>query len=149
MVDFNKGLTPFHYSQYMDQEDFIIGLQSKFIPTDQIKQMLKIVGNVKSEKVLSSADDGVSQSVEGRKGINFAEKIGIPNPVKLKPFRTFIEVPQPESNFIFRARDGRRDGEMPTFALFEADGGFWKIDAMNEIKKYLDLELKDVVSIIK
>ncbi|MEB9782308.1 hypothetical protein P4K16_30685, partial [Bacillus cereus] len=53
------------------------------------------------------------------------------NPVQLSPYRTFVEVEQPESKFVFRMREGARCG------LFEADGGAWKLEAMNNIKEYL------------
>ena len=55
----------------------------------------------------------------------------VPNPVQLSPYRTFVEVEQPESKFVFRMREGARCG------LFEADGGAWKLEAMNNIKEYL------------
>jgi hypothetical protein len=59
-------------------------------------------------------------------------EIPIPNPVKLSPFRTFIEVEQPESLFVLRGRKG------PQWALFEADGGLWKIKAIQNIKNWLE-----------
>jgi hypothetical protein len=33
----------------------------------------------------------------------------------------------------------------PTCALFEADGGAWKLEGMNNIKKYLEVQLKDEI----
>ena len=66
-----------------------------------------------------------------------AMEMVVPNPVLLKPYRTFIEVQQPESAFIFRMQDG------PRAALFEADGGAWRIEAMENIRAYLAKELKE------
>ena len=60
----------------------------------------------------------------------------MPNPAVLKPYRTFVEVEQPESKFVFRMQTG------PEMALFEADGGAWRIQAMKNIKEYLEKELK-------
>ena len=66
----------------------------------------------------------------------------VPNPVRLRPFRTFVEVEQPESAFVFRMRQDSDDGV--ECAVFEADGGAWKNAAMENIKKYLQLELSDL-----
>jgi hypothetical protein len=44
-----------------------------------------------------------------------------------------------ESEFIFRMQSG------PRCALFEADGGKWKLDAMNNIKNDLQQELKELI----
>ena len=65
----------------------------------------------------------------------------VPNPVRLKPYRTFLEVEQPESEFIFRMKDCH--GGIGC-AFFEADGGAWKIEATQNIKAYLQEELKDL-----
>lgn len=58
----------------------------------------------------------------------------VPNPVTLVPYRTFLEVKQPPSEFVFRIRDDR--GE-PVFKIVEAEGGLWRNEAMNNIKQYL------------
>lgn len=62
----------------------------------------------------------------------------IPNPVTLVAYRTFSQVEQPESLYIFRMQD--RNGIQ--CALYEADGGAWKIDAMRRIKAYLEAALE-------
>lgn len=62
----------------------------------------------------------------------------IPNPVVLKPYRTFLEVDQPESAFIFRMKEGHG----VECAIFEADGGAWMMEAMQNIKAYLEKELE-------
>ena len=58
--------------------------------------------------------------------------------MKLRPYRTFTEVVQPASDFIFRMKEDRGI----TCALFEADGGAWKNAAMKNIKEYLEFELE-------
>ena len=65
----------------------------------------------------------------------------MPNPCVLRPIRTFTEVKQPKSAFVFRMEQG--SNETVNAALFEADGGAWKIEAMENIKDYLRAELKD------
>ncbi len=48
---------------------------------------------------------------------------------------------QPESAFVFRMRDDGRDGVQ--CAIFEADGGAWKNEAMENIRAYLQDELAE------
>lgn len=57
----------------------------------------------------------------------------VPNPVDLTPFRTFMEVKQPSSKFVFRISGE----ETPQFKLVEAEGGIWKYEAIANIKDYL------------
>jgi hypothetical protein len=76
--------------------------------------MLKVVGNIKEETVNTIGDDGVSQAVVAKMGVATVANVKVPNPVVLKPYRTFVEVDQPESEFIFRMQSG------PRCALFEA-----------------------------
>ena len=64
----------------------------------------------------------------------------MPNPVTLCPFRTFVEVKQPESRFVFRMRQS--EGRGVECAVFEADGGAWKNAAMSNVKEYLKKELE-------
>lgn len=69
---------------------------------------------------------------------NSMEDVIVPNPVSLRPYRTFSEVKQPESNYVFRIKDSDRG---PAFKLVEADGGLWKNATMRKIKEYLEFEL--------
>ncbi|MGG1673296.1 hypothetical protein ACIFOE_22195 [Paenibacillus sp. NRS-1783] len=124
------------YGRYYDIESFNILLQSCFVPTDMNAALLSIVGNVKDEKVVNYGDDGTSQQVTAKVGIATVEAVKLPNPVYLKPFRTFVEIEQPESAFVFRMKDG------PSAAIFEADGGEWKLRAIAAIKDYLEAALE-------
>ncbi len=101
-------------------------------------KILKIVGNIKDKAVRQYGDDGITQQVTAKTGLALVEDVPVPNPVMLAPFRTFMEVEQPESKFVFRMKRGD-DG--PECALFEADGGAWKLEAMKRIKAYLQAEL--------
>ena len=58
----------------------------------------------------------------------------------LTPFRTFYEVEQPESEFVFRIENR---GDAPKFKLIEADGGRWKYEAMQQIKEYILKKLQE------
>lgn len=132
----------FGFGQYMDQETFVIEVQSKFLDTASRKDILRIAGNLKSEHVRTIEDDGITQVASTRKGISLAQESIIPNPIILKPYRTFLEVEQPELPFVFRLRDAR-DNQPPVMALFEADGGQWKLDSVDLIRQWLNAQLPE------
>lgn len=127
-------------NNYMDLEEFNIQVQSQFVPTDDSKAVLELIGNLRSENVKNLGDDGITQMVEVRKGVTMAQDEPVPNPVHLKPFRSFTEIAQPESPFVFRLK--QRGDDTVIGALFEADGGAWKNAARQSIKEYLSKELK-------
>ncbi|KIH70055.1 hypothetical protein [Salinicoccus roseus] len=119
---------------YLDMERFNIQLQSQFVPNEDSSKILSIIGNLRSENVKNVGDDGISQAVTVKKGVTIANEEVVPNPVHLKPFRTFTEIAQPESPFVFRLRNA---GDEVEAALYEADGGAWRNQARLSIKEYL------------
>lgn len=120
--------------RYMDLEKFNIQLQAQFVPNDDSTNVLSIIGNLRNENVKNFGDDGITQMVEVKRGVTVADNEVVPNPVHLKPFRTFTEIAQPESPFVFRLRQERDEVQA---ALFEADGGAWRNEARISIKEYL------------
>ena len=138
MVEVNAQLPSFNFDRYIDHESFCIGLQSKFQPTNDRELLLKFAGTVESGTVAEYGDDGVTQKATVKTGIASKGEAIVPNPVIMKPYRTFLEVDQPESRFVFRMQD--KGGVQ--CALFEADGGAWKMEAMLNIKTYLEKELE-------
>lgn len=139
LMEVEAVLPEFHFDCFIEQEKFCINLQSKFIANKDRDLLLKFAGTVESGTVAQYGDDGVSQKATIKTGIASKGEALIPNPVKLKPYRTFLEVDQPESEFIFRMRDDRG----VSCAIFEADGGAWRIEAVQNIKAYLCDQLKD------
>lgn len=132
----------FDFNKFINHELFCINLQSKFIdePSTERALILKFAGTVESGSVAEYGDDGVTQKATVKTGIASKDEAIVPNPVLLKPFRTFVEVDQPESEFIFRMKQDNYDGIQ--CALFEADGGYWEIEAMERIKVYLEKQLE-------
>lgn len=141
LVEVNAEIPEFNYGRFIDTESFVIGVRSKFIQNDGAESILRFAGTVESGTVAKYSDDGISQSATVRKGIAGKENELVPNPVKLRPYRTFTEVEQPESEFVFRMKD--YDNSVAC-AIFEADGGAWKRVAMKNIKNYLEYELADL-----
>lgn len=131
------------FNQFKEQEMFLLDLNTAFVRTGPLEQLIMIVSNVKSEDVRIDEDDGVSQTVTSRAGIAMVENVKLPNPVLLNPYRTFAEIDQPEDYFVFRARKAR-DGEAPKFGLFENGSGMWKIKAIDLIKEWLEERLPGI-----
>lgn len=128
-----------NFDRFLDVESFIIWIQSGFVPNEDSEIVLKVVGNIKEEAVNSYGDDGISQSVTAKAGVATVANVVVPNPVHLQPYRSFIEIQQPLTKFIFRMQNG------PKSALFEADGGAWKVTATNNIRQYLLAELEEEI----
>lgn len=129
------------FNNFLDTENFNIMLQSSFVDNEDRKVLLQITGNITDEAVKNVSDDGISQSVTIKTGVAKKDNVLVPNPAILAPYRTFPEVIQPESKFIFRMKEG------PYAALYEADGGAWRNQAMQSIKEYLENNLKEVSNI--
>ena len=106
------------------------GLDSicKLIRTEREKVGATIMVQVSSYK-----------QVEARQGVDLKAMVAVKPRVKLIPFRTFLEVPQPESEFLLRVDKDKGVG------FFEADGGIWKLEAKSNIAKYFEAHLKDLV----
>jgi hypothetical protein len=128
----------FRFGTYYEVEEFVIKLSTLFVQEDELGQVIKLVGNIKEEKVRNTEDDGISQRVLARAGVASVAEVRVPNPVILRPYRTFREVEQPPSPFLLRLRGGR-EGGLPSCALFEADGGGWKLEAIQDIESYLNV----------
>ena len=129
----------FQFDRYYDQERFLIELQANFVETEVLTTIMQVAGNIKSGTTANYSDDGVSQKTTIKSGVELADVI-VPNPVKLRPYRTFAEIEQPESSYVFRIKDSERG---PAFKLVEADGGLWKNVTMKKIKEYLEFELAE------
>jgi hypothetical protein len=125
----------FRFGQFMDVETFIIHMQAMFVQDESTAAILKVAGNIKEEAVTQFSDDGVTQGVTAKAGISRVEVVPVPNPVTLRPYRTFMEIEQPMSTFVFRMQGGK--GNSPTCALFEADGRMWQLEAIKNIKLWL------------
>ena len=141
LVEVNAQIPSFDFNTFINHESFCINLQSKFVDSPDRALLLKFAGTVEAGSVAEYGDDGVSQKATVKTGIASKGDALVPSPVTLKPYRTFIEVDQPLSDFIFRMKQsGCND---IACALYEADGGAWKKAAMNNIANYLDEALKD------
>jgi len=127
------------FDNFMSYEAMMIALKSKYEQTPSLLELVQLLGTITEDNSLKTTDDGFTQSVVVKKGIALKDNKVVNPRVRLTPYRTFLEVEQPESEFLVRLRDG---GQV---ALFEADGGAWKLEARNNVANYLKESLDDLI----
>lgn len=142
LFEVNALLPQFEYGREYDQESFLVAMQSCFQKTDDREAVTIMASNIVNTQQGTFSDDGVSQQAIIKTGVTAKDAAFVPNPVSLIPYRTFLEVPQPASDFVFRISEGR--GGAPAFKLVAADGGLWKSQAVDNVKNYLVKALADV-----
>ena len=128
------------YGRFIDREEMIIMLRSKFVQTEDCTTLISLIGKVKEDNTRETNDDGISQSVIAKAGIAVVGTIPVKPIQSLKPYRTFMEVDQPASEFLFRIKEG-------DMGIFEADGGLWRNTATTNIAAYLEEELAGIPNI--
>ena len=137
------AMLPVHrFGQWLDTEDFSIWLQACFsgpaaleegMPVNTRAGVLKFISRVVRKAEAGIADNGTTQAVELRTSIGSKAMAALPNPVTLQPFRTFAEVEQPAGQFVFRVSDDKGIA----YRLDEADGGAWRIEAVERVASWL------------
>ena len=125
---------------FREQDKAIIELRSRFAPSEGVDYLLDLLSRISKDSGVATTDNGVSQTVEARQGIALKATVQLRPRVPLRPFRTFQEVEQPESEFLLRM------DEEGNIGLFEADGGMWKLTARQTVKAFLEAKLADLVS---
>lgn len=125
--------------RFMPYEKAVIELRSLYIPNEGTSYLLNLLSSISNESKVTSTDNGVTQKVEAKSGIALSSMVEIKPRVSLMPFRTFIEVAQPESEFLLRINDRGEIG------MFPADGGVWKLEATRNVAAYFEVALKDLI----
>lgn len=124
---------------FRDRETALIELRSLLIPGEGTAYLLDLLSRITDEKSVTTRDNGVTQAVEARQGVALNALVEIKPRVLLRPFRTFLEVEQPESEFLLRVDADKGIG------FFEADGGVWKLEAKRNIADYFTSHLADLI----
>ena len=117
--------------KYIPIEEMLVSLNSVFINTEERAYLTSMLSKITESSAVTSSDDGVTQKVEIQKGIALKDKSSLRPIVELQPYRTFLEVEQPKSDFLVRIKEGG------LVALIEADGGMWRLQAQQGIGAYL------------
>ena len=142
LFEVNALLPRFDYGSEYEQEACLVSMQSCFLPSEHREAVTFVASNIVNTQQATYSDDGISQQAVVKTGITSKENALVPNPVKLIPYRTFLEVEQPASEFVFRVSEGRNGA--PNFKLVAADGGLWKSQAVDNVKRYLVEALADI-----
>lgn len=138
-----KAQLPVHeFGRFISLESMIIALRSKYVRTGILDEHVQLLGNIFEESSVATLDDGISQSAVVKKGVALKANRTIKPIVRLAPYRTFSEVEQPASDFLFRLKEGGMA------ALFEADGGAWEIEARHNIAEFLRANLSPMKYVI-
>lgn len=136
-VKLDKNLRVFPFGQFIDNEEFQIKMRCYFQSSKDRDLLLQYISRLTSNNEITIEDDGVTQSASVKKGLSGArvENAAAPSIITLKPYRTFREIEQVESPFIFRMKPSKEG--LPSCALFEADGGSWRTEARIRICQFL------------
>lgn len=122
----------------MGFEEAMIALRTRFCPTPDTDYALRLLSSITTGGKVTFNDNGVATSIVTQKGIALQENTEIRPIVRLSPYRTFQEVPQPESQFLIRVSER-------AITIVEADGGMWKLQARRNIMQFLAAELAEEI----
>lgn len=131
----------FPMNQFVDAEAFCLMLLTRFVQDETVRDLFKLVSSLTESDVQVSEDDGMSQRTTVMAGIATRADVALQPFWTLRPYRTFAELEQPASPFLLRLKSVK--GERPRCALFEADGGRWKLAAHQAIREFLVGQLGD------
>lgn len=127
----------------MSVEEMIILLSTAYIPTENTEKFINSISNLRIVEEVEFNDDGIGQTVVAKSGASVNKTYQVQPIVKLKPIRSYAEIEQVESKFLFRVN---KNGSV---CLREADGGQWKYEAQSKIVEYLENSLKDLESSVR
>lgn len=133
---------PAPFRTWSDHDDAIIMLRSQFIQNEGTEYLLGLLSRISDKDEVFSEDNGVSQKVSATRGVALKTFEQIKSRVSLAPFRTFLEVDQPASEFIVRLK--KAEGS-PKIGIIEADGGAWKLAAKRNIAQYFREHLSKLI----
>ncbi len=123
------------FERHLETEEFQTMLQTCFEESENRNTVLTLAGSVRREQSMRKSDDGMKQTVTIKDGISTLKDITFKNPVILTPMRTFHEVEQPASPFVLRFDEEGKP------ALFNGDGGAWKLVAVTNVVTWLRAQL--------
>ena len=120
----------------MPFDEATVALMTRFQESEDREYCIRLLSQITTGAKVTYADNGVASTIVTQKGAALAENMTIKPLVRLRPYRTFQEVEQPEGLFLIRVRERG-------IAFIEADGGMWKLTARNTVKAWLTEQLQD------
>lgn len=125
--------------QELGFEEAQIAMRTRFQETPDTAYLQKLLSEITCGAKVTMNDNGIATSVVTQKGVALQSNEAIRPIVKLRPYRTFQEVDQPESPFLIRINERR-------ILFIEADGGMWKLKAREIVMAFLSDKLSQEVS---
>lgn len=133
--------TPFEFGKYLAVEKFLIDLRASFFFNDETVKVQQLCSRLESGSTVSVANDGMSQKIEIKIGVESKSETVIPaDGVELIPWRTFRDVSPVTSKFLLQLKPIK--DSLPLVALFEIDQK-WKLDTIHSIGDWLRKHIKD------
>jgi hypothetical protein len=141
-AEISSKIKSFPFDRWLEHEEFMIKLYSLFQwDADKVhEEFAKKVSAIKSTDTDESTDNKIATNKTKTSGISIPEDRTVFT-INLSPYRTFAEVKQPTTPFIFRVRKDRNEGIQ--CALFECDGGAWVNEVRLNISSFLLSSLKE------
>ena len=117
-----------------------VALMTRFQDGGDREYTLQLLSQITTGAKVTYTDNGVASTIVTQKGAALAQNTTIKPLVKLRPYRTFQEIEQPEGIFLIRISERG-------ITFREADGGMWKLTARNTAKAWLQEQLKDMENV--
>ena len=117
-----------------------VALMTRFQDGGDREYTLQLLSQITTGAKVTYTDNGVASTIVMQKGAALAQNMTIKPLVKLRPYRTFQEIEQPEGIFLIRISERG-------ITFREADGGMWKLTARNTAKAWLQEQLKDMENV--
>ncbi|HQT96232.1 MAG TPA: hypothetical protein PK435_16525, partial [Thermoanaerobaculaceae bacterium] len=122
-------------------EDFVIAVRQGFVHTDVLAEVIGLASGLTESSVVDVNDNGIGQTVSVRRGVAGQARVSIDAPFMLAPYRTFGELEQPVSPYIFRVKRGGPE-RLPDVALFQVDDPTWIGNTIAAIKTFLVMDFE-------
>jgi hypothetical protein len=137
-------IKPFPFGEFMDVTQMRVSLMTMFEDTPDRGRMMVYLSKMTSKSEVNWSDDGISTAVSVVEGVSgqTVDNVQLSSILELRPYRTFFDVEQPLSRFLFRLE---KNGEKIKAALFDVNPDFWKFEARTNIRKRL-LELDPTIA---
>lgn len=132
----------FEFGRYMPLENMIVGLQCAFTAQGDRDQLMLDLSQVADVREDILTDSGITQGVTRKAGVIMKENAVLKNPVTLAPRRSFPDIEQVATQFVVRVKKDAGDVGGVQVALFEADGGSWKTEALERISRFFSEQLE-------
>ena len=108
-----------------------VALQTRFQDGGDRDYALTLLSQITCGAKVTYNDTGIATTVVTNKGVSLQQNSTIRPLVKLRPYRSFAETEQVESEYLLRVDPNGKIG------LFEADGGMWQLGAKRNIAVYI------------